>query len=52
VSTQDLTPEIHSENKKPDGLATQVGRGEFKLNPRRAKAAPKRKPAAKKLAAA
>ena len=26
---------LYSESKKPDGLVTQTGRGEFKLNPRR-----------------
>jgi HB1, ASXL, restriction endonuclease HTH domain len=37
---------LYSENKKPDGLVTQTGKGEFRLNSRRRKAdAPK--PAAK-----
>lgn len=30
---------IYSESKKPDGVVTQVGRGQFKLNPKRRRAA-------------
>jgi hypothetical protein len=30
---------IYSESKRPDGLVVQTGRGSFKLNPRRRKAA-------------
>jgi hypothetical protein len=26
---------LYSENKKPDGLVTRTGKGEFKLNPNR-----------------
>ena len=28
---------LYSESKKPEGLVVQTGRGEFKLNPKRAK---------------
>jgi hypothetical protein len=30
---------LYTEAKKPDGLVTQTGRGEFKLNPKRRRAA-------------
>ena len=30
---------LYSESKKPDGRFTQVGKGEFKLNPQRRKTA-------------